>query len=75
MSKQTDWEYKVVEIDKLTNELQNHDIAVSQDATNSRRENSKSNLELSLNNLGNDGWEFVTIIGEFSIFKKPKNSF
>lgn len=74
MNKQTDWEYKVVETDKLTQELQNHDIAVSQEAANSRRENSKTNLETSLNNFGTDGWEFFTLIGEFGIFKRPKSS-
>ena len=75
MNKQTDWDYKVVPTNTLIQELQDHDIAVSIDATIARREKSKNNLELSLNKLGSDGWEFVTVIGEYGIFKKAKNGY
>ena len=68
-----EWEYKVVTTASLIQELQNHDIAVSHEASEARKESSKSTLEDSLNNLGNDGWEFVTVIGEYGIFKKSRN--
>ena len=73
MSKAAEWEYKVVTTETLIQELQNHDIAVSNEASTARRESSKSNLESSLNQLGNDGWEFVSVIGEFGIFKRSRN--
>jgi hypothetical protein len=73
LNKILEWEYKVVTTDSLIQELQNHDIAVSHEASTARKESSKTNLESSLNKLGNDGWEFVTVIGEYGIFKKSKN--
>ena len=70
MNKIQEWEYKVVTTDSLLQEPQNHDIAVSQEASNERRESSKSSIENSLNNLGQDGWELISVLGEFCIFKK-----
>ena len=71
-NKSMEWEYKVVTTDSLIQELQNHDIAVSHEASSARKESSKTTLESSLNKLGNDGWEFVTVVGEYGIFKKSK---
>lgn len=70
MNKIQKWEYKVVTTDSLVQEPQNHDIAVSQEATNERKEYSKNSIEKSLNILGNDGWELISVLGEFCIFKK-----
>ena len=70
MNKIQEWEYKVVTTDSLLQEPQNHDIAVSQEASNERRESSKSSIENSLNKLGQDGWELISVLGEFCIFKK-----
>ncbi len=64
------WDYKVVTTDSLVQEPQNHDIAVSQEASNERKESSKSSIEKSLNILGHDGWELISVLGEFCIFKK-----
>ncbi len=64
------WEYKVVTTDSLVQEPQNHDIAVSQEASNERKEFSKSSIEKSLNILGHDGWELISVLREFCIFKK-----
>ena len=74
LNKIHEWEYKVVTTDSLLQELQSHDIAVSHEASSARKESSKSKLETSLNKLGNDGWEFVAVVGEYGIFKKSKNS-
>ena len=73
LNKTLEWEYKVVTTDSLIQELQSHDIAVSHEASSARKESSKSNLETSLNKLGNEGWEFVAVVGEYGIFKKTKN--
>ena len=70
MNKVLEWEYKVVTTESLLQEPQNHDIAVSQEASNERRELSKSSIEKSLNKLGQDGWELISVLGEFCIFKK-----
>ncbi len=67
------WEYKIVATDKLLKRPVDHDIAVSSDAVNSIRENSKNSLQDTLSKLGNDGWEFVTLLGEFGVFKKEAN--
>jgi len=64
------WEYKVVTTDSLVQEPQNHDIAVSLEASNERKEFSKSSIEKSLNILGHDGWELISVLREFCIFKK-----
>ncbi len=69
------WEYKVIATDFLLQVPQNHDIAVSQEASNERKESSKSTIQQSLNKLGHDGWELITVLGEFCIFKKSKNGF
>ena len=74
LNKIHEWEYKVVTTDSLLQEPQSHDIAVSHEASSARKESSKSKLETSLNKLGNDGWEFVAVVGEYGIFKKSKNS-
>ncbi len=70
MNKIQKWEYKVVTTDSLVQEPQNHDIAVSQEASNERKEFSKSSIEKSLNILGHDGWELISVLREFCIFKK-----
>jgi len=70
LSKIQKWEYKVVTTDSLVQEPQNHDIAVSQEASNERKEFSKSIIEKSLNILGHDGWELISVLGDFCIFKK-----
>ncbi len=70
LNKIHEWEYKVVTTESLVQEPQNHDIAVSQEASNERRESSKSSIEKSLNKLGQDGWELISVLGEFCIFKK-----
>ncbi len=64
------WDYKVVSTDVLVKRPQDHDIAVYKEEADSRRENARENLEDSLVSLGKDGWELVTITGEFAIFKK-----
>ena len=75
MNKIHEWEYKVVATDSLLHVLQNHDIAVSQTASNERKESSKGSIQQSLNELGHDGWELITVLGEYCIFKKYKNGF
>jgi hypothetical protein len=67
------WDYKVISVDKLFQGSDDHDIAVSRDAAASRRNKVGQGMENSLNQLGEDSWELVTIAGEFGIFKKPKN--
>ena len=75
MNKINEWEYKVVTTDYLMKEPQNHDIAVSQEANNERKDISKNSIQNSLNTLGHEGWELITVLGEFCIFKKSKNGF
>ncbi len=67
------WEYKVVTSDYLTKEAQSHDIAVSREASTAIKETVRGNLESSLSNLGKNGWEFTAVMGEFVIFKRPKD--
>lgn len=67
------WEYKIVSTDTLLKKPVDHDIAVSNEAVNNIREKSKNSLESTLSQLGNDGWEFVTLLGEFGVFKKQVN--
>ena len=67
------WQYKVVTSDDLLQRQNDHDIAVSKEASDSRKNNAKENLEKELNGLGADGWEFVSFHGDFGIFKKPLN--
>jgi hypothetical protein len=66
------WDYRVISLDELFPEYTDHDIAVSKQAAATRRAKLGSGFEQSLNRLGADGWEFVSIFGEFGIFKKPK---
>ena len=75
LNKINEWEYKVVTTDYLMKEPQNHDIAVSQEANNERKDISKNSIQNSLNTLGHEGWELITVLGEFCIFKKSKNGF
>ena len=72
LNKSMEWEYKVITTDSLIQDIQSHDIAVSHEASTARKESSKLSLETSLNKLGNEGWEFVTVVGEYGIFKKSK---
>ncbi|MGH7884242.1 MAG: hypothetical protein ACRENO_00950 [Thermodesulfobacteriota bacterium] len=67
------WEYKIVSTDALLQKPIDHDIAVSKQAVENIRENSKNSLQNTLSKLGNDGWEFVTLLGEFGVFKKQTN--
>lgn len=75
LNKIHEWEYKVIPTDSLLQVPQNHDIAVSQEANNERKESSKGSIQQSLNKLGHDGWELITVLGEFCIFKKSKNGY
>lgn len=67
------WEYKIVSTDTLLQKPLDHDIAVSKQAVENIKENSKNSLQSTLSKLGNDGWEFVTLLGEFGVFKKQTN--
>ena len=67
------WQYKIVTTDNLLQKPNDHDIAVSKEAVHNRKAVAQHNLEKELNILGSDGWEFVTLVGEFGIFKKPIN--
>lgn len=64
------WEYKVIATHELLFTDQSHDIAVSKNTVDQRRDSSKKELEKLLNSLGSDGWEFVSVIGDFTIFKR-----
>jgi len=65
------WDYKVVPVDKLFRSSNDHDIAVSKDAASTRRTTMGQGIEETLNELGKESWELVSILGEFGIFKKP----
>ncbi|GJM15636.1 MAG: hypothetical protein DHS20C13_09630 [Thermodesulfobacteriota bacterium] len=67
------WDYKVVSVDSLFQGSNDHDIAVSKEAANSRRTTAIEGMEKTLKDLGKDSWELVSIIGDFGIFKKPAN--
>jgi predicted regulator of Ras-like GTPase activity (Roadblock/LC7/MglB family) len=67
------WIYKVVTVDSLFKEGNDHDIAVSREVAIARRANAGESMEKALNELGKDSWELVSIQGEFGIFKKPSN--
>jgi hypothetical protein len=67
------WDYRVISVDKLIQGSDDHDIAVSKEAAASRRNKVGHGMENTLNQLGEESWELVTIAGEFGIFKKPKN--
>ena len=65
------WDYKVMPVDKLFQSSNDHDIAVSKDAASTRRTTMGQGIEKTLNELGKESWELVSILGEFGIFKKP----
>ncbi|MCK5710448.1 MAG: hypothetical protein KAI07_07900 [Deltaproteobacteria bacterium] len=65
------WDYKVMSVDKLFQSSNDHDIAVSKDAASTRRTTMGQGIEKTLNELGKESWELVSIVGEFGIFKKP----
>ena len=67
------WDYKVVTIDRLFHGSEDHDIAISRDAAAARRNKLGQGVEGALNQMGEESWEFVTITGDFAIFKRPKN--
>lgn len=58
-------------MDELFSDHEDHDIAVSKQAAANRRSKIGKGLEHNLNQHGVQGWELITIIGEFGIFKKP----
>lgn len=66
------WDYKVVSVDKLFHGSDDHDIAISKEAASARRAKLGEGVQSTLNELGEESWELVTIAGEFGIFKKPK---
>jgi hypothetical protein len=66
------WDYRVVPVDELFPEHDDHDIAVSKQAATTRRSKIGRGFEQNLSRLGADGWELVAIFGEFGIFKKPR---
>jgi len=66
------WDYRVIPVDELFPEHDDHDIAVSKQAATNRRAKIGMGFEQNLNKLGDDGWELVNIVGEFGIFKKPR---
>lgn len=68
------WDYKVVSVDKLFHGSDDHDIAISKEAAAARRTKLGQGVESTLNSLGEESWELITIAGEFGIFKKPKDS-
>jgi hypothetical protein len=65
------WDYKIISVDTLFHSSNDHDIAVSKDAASTRRTTMGQGIEQTLNELGKDSWELVSIIGEFGVFKKP----
>ncbi len=65
------WDYKVMSVDTLFQSSNDHDIAVSKDAASTRRTTMGQGIEKTLNELGKESWELVSIVGEFGIFKKP----
>lgn len=67
------WDYKVVSVDKLFHGSDDHDIAISKEAATARRDKVGQGIEQILNNLGEESWELVTVVGDFGIFKKPKD--
>ncbi|OGE20950.1 MAG: hypothetical protein A3J42_06335 [Candidatus Dadabacteria bacterium RIFCSPHIGHO2_12_FULL_53_21] len=67
------WDYKVISIDKLFQGSEDHDIAVSMEAATARRSKVGQGMENTLNELGEESWELVSLAGDFGIFKKPKN--
>lgn len=67
------WNYKVVSVDSLFQGTNDHDIAVSTEAASARRASAGEGFEKTLNDLGKESWELVSITGEFGIFKKPAN--
>ena len=64
------WDYKVISVDELFPDQQDHDIAVSKHAATTRRSKIGKGFEQNLNQFGDDGWELVNILGEFVVFKK-----
>ena len=67
------WDYKVVSVNSLFQDSNDHDIAVSKEAAGARRVTMGQGMEKTLNELGKESWELVSITGEFGIFKKPVN--
>jgi len=67
------WDYKVMSVDLLSQGSNDHDIAVSKEAATARRSALGDGIEKTLNKLGKESWELVSITGEFAIFKKQVN--
>jgi hypothetical protein len=66
------WDYKVVSVDQLFHGSDDHDIAISKEAATARRSKVGQGVEQTLNDLGKESWELVTVVGDYGIFKKPK---
>ncbi len=66
------WDYKVVSVEKLFHGIDDHDIAISKEAATARRAKLGQGVEQVLNELGEESWDLVTVVGEFGIFKRSK---
>ena len=66
------WQYKIISVDELFPDQDDHDIAVSKHAAATRRVKIGKGLEQNLNQHGEKGWELISILGDFGIFRKPK---
>ena len=67
------WDYKVVTIDQLFHGSADHAIAISKEAAAARRNKQGQGVEGTLNKMGDESWELDTIVGDFAIFKRPKD--
>ncbi len=64
------WQYKVIPLAELISSSQEYGVVLSQKEVDEQRERSKEELQILLNKLGSEEWDFAAVIGEFAIFKK-----